>query len=176
MTKYLLLLGICLTCLTWLFGQTANPNQLLIEQDYNGATFPSFIEKMDEAYGLQFFYFSGWVKDLQVRQQKTPAELTEILEWTFSGTEYQYFINSQGQIILTVGATIQPKIKWKTKIDDSIEKTEEEISDLVNSSLEKTIRRLFSRLVCYWKSRFAGAKTQSQIEWNGKKRRHRRTS
>ncbi len=121
-----------------LIAQSTDPFHLEIDQDYDGVTFQTFVEDLSKTYDLQFYYFSGWMTDVQVHQQKTPAKLTEILAWTFTGTEYQYFINAQGQVVLTAGSTIRPEINWKTA-NDVEEVTNTEIAPVVNTSLEKQL-------------------------------------
>ena len=138
MTRFILFLSCTFGSICCLAGQSINPSNPEIAQDFDGVAFPSFVEDLSAAHGLQFYFFPGWVADLRVQQRKTPAKLTDILDWTFSETEYRYFINAQGQIVLTSGSAIRSEIKWKTK-DTAEEKTDEEISSLVNASLENQL-------------------------------------
>lgn len=116
MLKHLLLLGIFIGWGTWLFSQTAYQN-LSITQDYNETNFTAFCQQLEKEHALQFYFFSGWVADLKVKQSATPSTLGEILNTTFADTDYDYFIHPNGQIILTFGDPIQGQIKWVDPAD-----------------------------------------------------------
>ena len=56
---------------------------------------------------IQFFFFPGWVADLKVKQAESPTSLEKILNTTFEGTDYQFFIHENGQVVLTSGREIR---------------------------------------------------------------------
>ena len=119
----------CIGLPTLLFSQNKRV-KVEVHADYNGRHFLELVDSMEKSYDLQFYFFPGWVTDVLVKQEKHPAFLTDILESTFAGTEYNVFINSNQQVILTLGATVQPELYLidsvpvaQTKTQKSIEKS-----------------------------------------------------
>ena len=96
------------TCL----AQDTITNNLVIEKDYNGWAFVDFVEQLEQEKGLQFYYFLGWVSELKIKQKEKPSTLNAILENTFQGTDYHYFIHPNQQIILSLNTMIQPSLTW----------------------------------------------------------------
>ncbi|MEZ5041819.1 MAG: TonB-dependent receptor [Saprospiraceae bacterium] len=113
MIKYLLALGI-------IFGYTIPSSTQTVEQvagiridkDFNDWGFADFAAQIEQDQGVQFYFFSGWVADLKVKQTEQPTTLDAILNATFDGTDYRYFIHADKQVILTFGTNIQAELQW----------------------------------------------------------------
>ncbi|WP_170110551.1 TonB-dependent receptor [Flavilitoribacter nigricans] len=110
MKRYTLLLGLQLGLLAVLSGQSGDPEYIL-NKNFNGQAFTTFVTEVEAAHDLQFYYFPGWTSELQVVQNQTPATLSEVLTSTFADTDYHFFIQPNGQVILTQGKTIRPEIQ-----------------------------------------------------------------
>lgn len=110
MRKYVLLCWMTFFVCSFLIAQNKGA-EILIENDYNGLSFPDFVGETEKDYGLQYYYFPGWTTELKIVQQATPATLSEILQTTLEGTDYRYFIRSSGQVILTLRTGIQAEVK-----------------------------------------------------------------
>lgn len=111
------LLGL-LVCLGHLvFGQ-GQLDVVEIKEDYNGQPFPTFIEALEQEYGMQAYFFPGWVNNLVVQQRQVPASLDSILTHTLSEADCAFYRNSNKQIIITLGRQIQPNVVWRSTIED----------------------------------------------------------
>lgn len=104
MRLYILIVLILLTILD-ISGQ--DQSSFLVDKNYNGQSFEEMAIDLSEQRRLQFYYFSGWVKDVIVKQSKTPASIDEILTGTLADTDYKYVINDNGQVILSIGEAIK---------------------------------------------------------------------
>lgn len=107
-------------------------NNILVQKDYNDWDFGAFVEAVEQEQAIQFYYFSGWVKDLKIKQVEQPSTLEAILKNTLAKTDYQYFINNR-QVILSLNKTIQPALKWLSfeeaqLMDSNSDISEEEIN------------------------------------------------
>lgn len=116
MLKQLLLCGIFLGWGVFGFTQSEWQN-LSINSNYSETNFIEFANQLEKAHDIQFYFFSGWVADLKVKQATVPSTLGDILNQTFSETDYDYFIHTNGQIILTYENPIQGQIKWVDAAD-----------------------------------------------------------
>ena len=136
--KYLLLLGINLGMIVILSAQT-NDIDIELKQNYDGLNFIDFTKEIKTAHGVQFYYFPGWVKELTIIQKNQPSTLNETLKNTLEDTDYQYFINSQRQVILTLSNTIVPELKWKIENDSTIQVEDSEQAFVKNTQLENQL-------------------------------------
>jgi len=112
MLKPLLLCGIFLGWGALGFAQSEWQN-LSINSNYSETNFIEFCQQLEKSHNLQFYFFSGWVADLKVKQTTVPSTLGDILQLTFSETDYDYFIHPNGQIILTYEKPIQGQMKMQ---------------------------------------------------------------
>ena len=88
-----------------LLGQ--GQSSILVDKNYDGQSFEMMVGELEEKGELQFFYFSGWVKDIIVKQSKAPASIEDILSQTLADTDYKFVANKNGQVILSIGQAIK---------------------------------------------------------------------
>lgn len=86
--------------------------QITLEKNYDGFAFTDFVKEIEAAHDVRFYYFTGWVTELKVKQEQAPAQMEQILQATFEGTEYQFYFHTDRQIILTLGQAVRPEIQW----------------------------------------------------------------
>lgn len=95
------------------YGLAQTAGEVVVRKDYDGRSFTDFVRgvESDDA-NVTFYFFPGWVADLRIRQTENPATLEDVLDATLESTDYRYFINGQGQVILTLGASIQSEWQY----------------------------------------------------------------
>ncbi len=79
----------------------------VVDENYNGRSFEEMARDLSEQGELQFFYFSGWVRDITIKQSIAPTSIDEILTETLVDTDYKFVVNDNGQVILSIGEAIK---------------------------------------------------------------------
>ena len=102
--QYILIIVSLFSCLTL---ASQDVDTYVVDKNYNGQSFEVMTQELEETQGLQFFYFSGWVKEIVVKQSSAPASLSRILTETLADSDYKYVINDNGQVILSIGQSIK---------------------------------------------------------------------
>ena len=87
-----------------------------IDWDYSGLTFKEFVSKTESLEDIRFFYKDEWVKDVKPGIYKGPVYLSELLNSSFKGTTLYYFIDDNGNIIITRNFAV--KVSDKSGIVD----------------------------------------------------------
>lgn len=122
MTRYLFILLI-LMCLADLLPAQVGPPSFSIQKNYQGMPFTEFVSQVEDELGIRFYFFPGWVVDLTVKQPGNPTTLENLLNATFDGTEYHYFIDPSGQVVLSIGSPIRSEWTFvdpgNTNLEDS---------------------------------------------------------
>ncbi|MCB0633748.1 MAG: TonB-dependent receptor [Saprospiraceae bacterium] len=111
MKQALLFLWVFLASAGSLLAQTS-AREIMLEKDYNGLPFTEFVQALESEHHVRFYYFTGWVADIQVKQAQVPATLSEVLQSTFADTDYRYYFHTDRQIILTFDKQVQSEIRW----------------------------------------------------------------
>ena len=126
---FMLIFGLCLS-----YSVSAQylAEDLEIRENYHQVPFENFVEQLEANYGVQVFYFPGWVAGMVVKQAQAPSPLSAILNQTLEGSNYRYFSNADRQIVLTLGQTIQPQLRRQTALDTALEQTVEVSSRRIN--------------------------------------------
>src|SRR6056297_1751764 len=112
MKDCLALLFVILWSLQALSAQN-DPGSTVLRENYQNMPFTTFAEQVEERYGIQFFYFAGWVNGLSMKQERTPMSLNEVIEASLQGTPYGYFIHPSAQVVLTNGSSISATLNWR---------------------------------------------------------------
>lgn len=112
-------------------------NKILIQKDYNNWDFGAFVKAVEQEQDVQLYYFSGWVGDLKIKQAEQPSTLDAILKNTLEETDYQYFINNNRQVILSLNTTIQSELKWISPEEAQLLEGDNEISSREINSLQQ---------------------------------------
>jgi len=81
----------------WLHAQEA----FKITWDYKDLSFPAFIEKAEDVYGLRFFYRDEWISDLRPGDYPGDSLLFEFLDNIFRDRSLYYHADNSGNIIIT---------------------------------------------------------------------------
>lgn len=114
-------------------------SDLQLDKNYDGLAFTDFCQQLEADHGIQTYFFPGWVKEIKVKQSDTPSPLDAVLRATFAETDYQYFIHSNGQIILTYGSRILPDINWIDQSDSESQDVNQDISGLAKLSIQNQL-------------------------------------
>ena len=78
----------------------------VIDKDFDSIPFSEFSNSLNEDYGIQVYYFSGWTTDLVVNQDEVPSTLDSILAHTLKNTGLSYYINEKNQVILSLTSSL----------------------------------------------------------------------
>jgi len=98
--------------------------EVIIQEDYNNSEFIEFAGILNERYNVQVYYFTGWVKDIKIKQSETPQSLNAILSNTLLESEVSYYLNDQKQIVLTYGSKIKSEFEMLDSSEFEIEEQE----------------------------------------------------
>ncbi len=91
--------------------QAQEASGIIIQEDYNRIAFIEFAEAVEDRYDVQIYFFTGWVKDLKIKQNSSPLSLNDILTNTFADTDFSFYLNNQRQVILTYDSEIRNEFK-----------------------------------------------------------------
>lgn len=80
---------------------------ILIQEDFNNQDFIEFAQSIQEQYDVQFYFFTGWVKDLKIKQNGSPSNLKDILKSTLKDTEFSFYLNGERQVVISYGVEIK---------------------------------------------------------------------
>ena len=75
--------------------------------DSSELSFSEFAAKAEQLYNLRFFYKEEWVKDLKSSVPHGDYTLAELLDNTFKGTSLYYFIDSSGNVVITMNFAVR---------------------------------------------------------------------
>ena len=73
----------------------------VVDWDYTGRSFISFILETESRFPVRFFYEDEWVNELILGSYGEKLKLNEILDSLFSGKSIYYYPSGTGNIILT---------------------------------------------------------------------------
>jgi hypothetical protein len=72
-----------------------------ITWDYHNQSFKDFTARVEENFPVRFFYKDEWVNDLKITFYRENISLRELLSDLFSGLSLYYFIDDNGNIVIT---------------------------------------------------------------------------
>jgi hypothetical protein len=136
MKSYLALIFVSLWSLQALSAQN-DPGSIALQENYQDMPFTNFTQQVEERYGIQFFFFAGWVADLSMKQERTPMSLDEVMEASLEGTPYGYFIHPSAQVILTNGSSISATLNWR--LPGQVDSTQTEVFQPPSLNLEEQL-------------------------------------
>ncbi|MDW7693877.1 TonB-dependent receptor [Flammeovirgaceae bacterium SG7u.111] len=96
-----------LFCIRFGFAQEA----VVIQQNYNGKSFSEFVNELESKQSLRFFFDTAAINSLKVKQIKAPEQLSNILKTTFEGSDFEFVLRNNSQVIVTNKFPIIAEIK-----------------------------------------------------------------
>lgn len=84
-----------------LFPVVISQEKYVIDWEYEGQSFESFVLRSESKYPVKFFYSVEWIKDLTLGSYGNKRMLNEILDTLFNGKSIYYYQRGGGKIILT---------------------------------------------------------------------------
>jgi len=74
---------------------------IVIDWDFTGQSFESFILKTESRYPVKFFYNEEWIRDITLGNYGDKRMLNEILDTLFAGKSIYWYNPEKGNIVLT---------------------------------------------------------------------------
>jgi hypothetical protein len=87
--------------LTIAFVSKGQKKEILVPSEYNEITFHAFADSIYQNYGLQFFYKPEWTVGLRMVIRENKRSLEQVLDNTFFNKAIFYFIDNDGNLILS---------------------------------------------------------------------------
>lgn len=101
----------------------------VIDRNYTGESFASFVEKVEKEYPVKFFFEEEWIKGLFLGDYGEKKTIGQILDTLFSGKDIYWYEFREGAILLTKSFVIKlnenkqdGEGKFIPGIDDKAEK------------------------------------------------------
>jgi len=102
------------------FPAVMSQEKYVIDWDYAGQSFETFVMRAESQYPVKFFYSSQWIEDLTLGSYGNKRMLNEILDTLFNGKSIYYYQRGTGKIILTKGFAIKISESFKYDSGDFI--------------------------------------------------------
>ncbi len=80
---------------------TSGQKDYIIDWDYSGQSFFSFVRSAESRYPVRFFYQDEWIKELTMGSYGNQKTMAQILDTLFSGASIFWYGSGNGNIILT---------------------------------------------------------------------------
>jgi hypothetical protein len=81
--------------------------EIRINQDYSGLSFREFAERSETAYHIKFFFMDEWVSGIRLGSYNGEVLLTELLDSLFRNRSLYYYIDDDGNVIITKSFVIK---------------------------------------------------------------------
>ncbi|NLJ44523.1 MAG: TonB-dependent receptor [Bacteroidales bacterium] len=88
-------------------ASAAAQENYIIDWDYSGEQFESFVQKAEAAHNIKFFYEKGWINDIVLGDYPGKKVLGEILDSLFAEKDIYWYEFRKGSIILTKSYVIK---------------------------------------------------------------------
>lgn len=75
--------------------------------NYNGQTFTQFAQHAEKEFNIRFFYKEEWITDLTLNEYPGSLSLKGILDNLFRNKSLYYFIDEEGNVILTKNYSVK---------------------------------------------------------------------
>lgn len=122
------------------FASAAQKDSYIFSGKYEETPFHLFADDVERQLPVEFMYHPLMVDSLFVTAIFNNRSLTSALNRVFSGTGIQYFINSNGKVILTKDYKVRSElpINFFDRSDDSPTNTEVQVEDFLVKEEKKT--------------------------------------
>jgi len=118
-------LRIFLIIILFYFSFTAMAqDKYLINWDYKDLTFKEFVSKTQSLLKLKFFYKDDWVNDLKLGEYPGTNTLPDILDYLLAGKSLFYYIDDEGNVVLTKSYAVKISDKPVSEDDNFMPPTE----------------------------------------------------
>lgn len=88
-------------------ASAAAQQKYIIDWDYSGEQFESFVQKAEAAYNIRFYYEKDWISNIVLGDYAGKKELGEILDTLLDGQKIYWYEFRKGSIILTKSYAIK---------------------------------------------------------------------
>ncbi len=131
--KILYLLGFFILICPKLFSQS---NEIIITKNYNGLEWVAFIEKIENNYPVQFFYYSDSIPDIKIVIESDSISLEKCLKNNFEKFNMKVSIDKTNNIFLN------KRRELPTSLPDNFFKTfKEKKKETENNKYDKVIQK-----------------------------------
>jgi hypothetical protein len=135
--KIFLQLFLCL----WSVVISAQVNSIMINADYDSIAFLDFVDDMEKKHTIRFYFDKSWLDTIIVKQKHLPTSLPMILDDSFEGLVFDYFIDGSN-VLITKNYKITNKLPEDFFATEK--KPDEKYSDTINlkyAFIEKSIKK-----------------------------------
>ena len=84
--------------------------EVIIDRDYEGLSWNAFVNKVESAYPLHFYYDSITTQDISINLLTDSMSLSRVLDFNLNPLSISYSIDNQGNIFVTKGFRISTSL------------------------------------------------------------------